>query len=157
MELFVEEIGTTSKSTASQMFVDGKPFCFIVEDGYNEVKVMGKTRIPPGRYQVVKRTFGKFYQKYKKDFEHGYALELKDVPGFKDILIHIGNTIEDTRGCLLTNKGISLDGSLDYFGTSSTVAYLALYKAIDKAFKSGLEVWIEISRRDVVTEGGAVG
>lgn len=152
MEIFVEEIGTTLKSTASQMFIDGKPSCFVIEDGYNEVKIAGKTRIPPGRYQVVKRTIGKFYTKYKSDFDHSYALELIDVPGFKDILIHIGNTVEDTRGCLLVNNGISVDTALDYFGTSSTVAYLALYKKVDAAFKTGSEVWIEISRRDVVTK-----
>ena len=49
-----------------------------------------KGRIPSGVYDVLWEPVGKF---------RGYAL--KNVPGFENIEIHIGNTEDDTRGCIL--------------------------------------------------------
>lgn len=158
MNIFVEEIGTTPNSTGSQLFVDGRPFCFVLEDGYRETKVLGETRIPAGRYQVVKHTAGKFFTKYKKDFGHDFALHIKDVPGFEWVLIHIGNTVSDTRGCLLVNRNIGITASpRDYCGTDSGSVYKLLYMLIKAAYERGEEVWIEISRREVIDENTPVG
>lgn len=157
MNIFVEEIGTTPTSTASQLFVDNKPFCFVIEDGYNEPKVPGKTRIPPGRYQIIQRKRGKFYEKYKTNHKHTFAIELKGVPGFTDILIHIGNTVGDTRGCLLVNKGLNISPTGAYFGKESTDVYLALYAKINGAFERNEEIWIEIQRREVIDDNTPAG
>ena len=159
MEIFVEEIGTTPNSTASQMFVNGKPFCFVLEDGFREVKVKGITRIPAGRYKIVGRKREKFYEKYKRDFGHEFSIEIENVPDFSDVLIHIGNTIEDTRGCLLVNRLIGFisttGGAQTYCGVDSTSVYKVLYTLVESAFEAGQEVWLEISRRPVVDEGFA--
>ncbi len=152
MNIFVEEIGTTPGSTASQMFVDNKPFCFVVEDGYRDVKIAGETRIPPGRYQVRKHHTGRFFDKYKREFGHDFAIHITNVPGFEWILIHIGNTPVDTRGCLLVNGGIGLDREGNYSGILSTVTYKSLYEKVAAAFSKGEEVWIEVYRREVVNE-----
>jgi len=148
MNIFVQEIGTTATSTASLLSIDDKPFCFVIEDGYHEVKVPGKTRIPPGCYQVTRKTSGRFFEKYRKEYMHEFSIQLENVPGFKDILIHIGNTIEDTRGCLLVNTGLNINLSGTYFGTGSVAAYKPLYSLIFAAFRRGEEVYIEISRRE---------
>lgn len=155
MEIFVEEIGTTPNSTASQMFVNGKPFCFVLEDGFRDVKIPGETRIAGGRYKVKKRTYGKFYELYKKKYGHKFAIELEGVQDFTDILVHIGCFVRDTRGCNLTNTFIGIGPTGDYEGRESEKAYLKLYSAIEKAFDVGQEVWYEISRRPVVDEGFA--
>ena len=158
MLIEVEEIGTTNDSTASQMFVDRRPFCFVVEDGYRPVKIRGETRIPAGRYQVAKRMHGKFYTKYNNTFGHEFSLEIKDVPGFQDILIHTGNKVNDTRGCLLVNRNIGIQTApRDYCGTDSTSVYKLLYMLVKAAFERGEEVWIEIYRRPVVDENTPVG
>ncbi len=52
-----------------------------------------KGRIPSGTYHCLWEPYGKF---------RGYAL--KDVPGFKDVEIHIGNREEDTTGCILLGR-----------------------------------------------------
>ena len=158
MNIFIEEVGTTANSTGSQLFVDGRPFCFVLEDGYRDKKVPGETRIPPGRYQVLKHTNGKFYEKYTRDFGHDFALHIANVPGFEWILFHIGNTTKDTRGCLLVNRNIGVGASpRDYVGSDSTSVYKLLYALVKAAFERGEEVWVDVTRRDIIDENTPVG
>lgn len=157
MNIFLDEICTTPNSTLSLVFMDNKTFCFSIEDGYREQKVPGETRIPGGRYQVVRRTTGKIFEQYKKQFKHEFSLEIKDVPGFTDVLIHIGNTRQDTAGCILVNRGASLQPDGDMVGIDSTSVYKQLYTLVKKEYDAGREVWIEISRRPVVNENEIYG
>lgn len=147
MEIEVLKIEETPNSTLSKMMIGGKFFCFVIEDGYRAEKIAGETRIPDGVYNVVKRTEGSFFSRYKKNFGHAYALQLSDVPGFQFILIHTGNTVEDTRGCLLVADGAALHKG-NFTGTpgTSTPAYLRLYSAIDAAFRAGEAVTIVLAR-----------
>lgn len=146
MEITVKEIGTLPNSTASQMFVDGKLICFVIEDGMRETKIPGETRIPGGRYLLAKRTHGGFFQKYRQNHRHDFAIEVLNVPNFKDILIHIGNTALDTRGCLLVNSGIMIGNKGEYSGIESTTAYLSFYAMIRTAFNRGEDVYLDVQR-----------
>lgn len=87
----------------------GQPICFSLEDRKRApgVKVAGDTRIPSGSYPLVWREWGTWAARFKK---WGYpgSLVLKGVPGFTDILIHVGNDHEDTAGCLLLGFGADL-------------------------------------------------
>lgn len=157
MNLFIEEIGTTANSTCSQLFIDGRPFCFIIEDGHRDKKVFGETRIDGGRYQLIKRTYGRIFETYKKKFGHKYALEIFGVRNFTDILLHIGCFIKDTNGCPLVNRGIAMGTDGNYYGFDSTSIYKLLYSLIDAAFERGEEVWIEIQRRDIIDENSQFG
>ena len=157
MELFIQEIGTTANSTASQLFVNGKPFCFIIEDGHRDTKVPGETRISPGRRQVIKRTYGRIFENYKKRFGHKFALEVSGVENFTDILLHIGCFVKDTRGCPLVNRGICMGKDGSYYGIDSTGAYLALYAVVAPVLESGQEVWLETSRMEIIDENTPVG
>ena len=157
MELFIEEIGTLPNSTASQLFINGKPFCFILEDGYRAVKVAGETRIDSGRYPVIRRTHGRIYEDYKARFKHRFAFEIAGVQNFMDILMHIGCFIVDTRGCPLIVSCIGVGDTGEYYGTNSTVMYKKFYKLLAAAFDRGEEVWVEISRRPIIDENTPVG
>ena len=77
--------------------------CFTLEDEARENKIPGETRIPAGKYEIKLRTEGGHDARYSTRFRgmHKGMLELQDVPEFKYILIHCGNTEEDTAGCLL--------------------------------------------------------
>jgi len=70
-------------------------------------------------------------------------LHVTNVPGFKYILIHCGNTDEHTAGCLLVgdsqeNNQIKGDG---FIGKSSN-AYKRIYPKIAQAILNNNEVFI---------------
>ena len=101
---------------------------------------------------------GKFYEKYTRDFGHDFALHIANVPGFEWILFHIGNTTKDTRGCLLVNRNIGVGASpRDYVGSDSTSVYKLLYALVKAAFERGEEVWVDVTRRDIIDENTPVG
>jgi len=129
------------ESTSGLVAVDGKFFCFSLEDQRQPgAKVMGETRIPEGTYivgfqdQVTDMTT-RYRAKYPWFDKH---LHVKDVPGFTGIYIHIGNTEKDTMGCLLLADKAVNDPN-DYASTqeSSTLAYQRLYALVSGALKKG--------------------
>jgi len=122
-----------------------KFLCYTLEDESREQKVWGETCIPEGEYCINFRREGGYHAKYSKRFAdiHMGMLEVCDVPNFKYILIHCGNTDEDTAGCLLVgdtqeNNNIKKNG----FIGKSTKAYMRIYPPIAKALEDGEEVTI---------------
>ena len=119
--------------------------CYTLEDEQRDVKEYGETRIPAGTYKLGLRTVGGYHKKYSYRFAdiHIGMLHVLNVPGFEYILIHCGNTDEDTAGCLLVgdsqeNNQIKKNG----FVGSSTRAYMRIYPEIAQAIKNGEEVTI---------------
>ena len=134
MNLLVKRETESSEWTQGKLYVDNVYECFTLEDQKQVVKVMHETRIPGGTYKVKLREFGGHHEKYKVKFPdfHKGMLWLQDVPGFHDILIHIGNTDDDSSGCLLVGMTFT-NGKV----TSSTIAYTNLYKKVVKAALEG--------------------
>ena len=123
-----------------------KFLCYTLEDESRKQKVYGETCIPEGKYRINFRAEGGYHAKYSKRFAdiHMGMLEVCDVPNFKYILIHCGNTDEDTAGCLLVgdtqeNNNIKKNG----FIGRSTAAYTRIYPDIADALSRGEEVTIE--------------
>jgi len=126
-------------ATLGALNIDGAFDCFVLEDEKRAVKVAGETRIPAGLYQVALRTEGSLHEKYRQRFDdHQGMLWLKDVPGFEWIYIHIGNTDDDTAGCLLVGDQANSNFTL----SSSVAAYRRIYKRITRALREGDEVEI---------------
>jgi hypothetical protein len=130
--------------TLGLMFVDGKFETYTLEDEVRDKKVWGETRIPDGEYEVKLRTEGRMHEQYAKKFpgEHFGMLHLQNVPGFELILIHIGNTDEDTAGCILVGDDPSslAEAKLG----QSTVAYERLYQRVTQAIRENNHVTIKI-------------
>ena len=151
MKLEVIRFSSEADSTSGLLFdvTNGRKFlAYTLEDEYRDSynkKVMAETRIPAGTYKVILRTVGRIHKNYTKRFAdiHKGTLHVIDVPNFKYILIHCGNTDEHTAGCLLvgdtqTNNQIKKDG----FIGSSTNAYKRIYPPIAEALECGEEVTI---------------
>jgi len=120
--------------------------CYTLEDERRALKVKGETRVPAGVYNLTLRTEGGFHNKYGKRFPgiHKGMLWVRDIPNFKYVLIHCGNTDEHTAGCLLV--GDSQENNIiikDGFIGKSTNAYKRVYKDIAKHLSRGEEVTIE--------------
>lgn len=119
-----------------------KFLCYTLEDESREEKVFGETCIPEGEYCIGFRTVGGFHSKYSHRFAdiHVGMLEIQDVPNFKYILIHCGNTDEDTAGCLLLgNSQVNNNTKTNGFIGNSTEAYFNVYPKIALALKDGDE------------------
>mgnify|MGYP003659307199 FL=1 len=129
MKLEVLRFSSDSDSTLGVLFDttnERKFLCFTLEDEFREIKISGETRIPAGTYNVTLRTEGGFNQRYNDkfgtDFNKG-MLWVRDVPGFEYILIHIGNTDDNTEGCLLVGDTQTQNITKNGFIGSSTDAY----------------------------------
>ena len=130
-------------------FRTSKYFCDTLEphaiDWRREEKVAGKTAIPTGRYRVV--------MSYSKTYKRRMPF-LQNVPHFTGIMIHTGNSVDDTRGCILVGKAVrpqkpeeeSLTGKATVIGrlTDSRVTFNRLYEIIKEAMKKGESVVVEV-------------
>ena len=150
MKLKVLRFSSQEDSTSGLLFLEkdsGLEFlCYTLEDEYRKDKVMGETRVPAGTYKIELRTEGGFHGRYKKKYGsmHKGMLHVTNVPNFKWILIHTGNTDEHTAGCLLVgdsqeNNVIVKDG----FIGKSVNAYKRIYPDIADALENNEEVTIE--------------
>ncbi|GGH18266.1 hypothetical protein FAZ19_11795 [Sphingobacterium alkalisoli] len=147
MILVVKRIRQGKNSTLSELFIDGKFFCYGLEDSIREVKIKGATAIPAGKYKLELNTYGAMNARYKKRFPdlHRGMIEIKHIPNFSYVYIHIGNNIGDTSGCLLVGDSYKQekDKDKDYVLTKSAKAYKRLYSLLIGSVAEG-EAWIEI-------------
>ena len=149
MKLKVIRFSSQKDSTNGLLFdmTSGTEFlCYTLEYEKREKKVMAETRIPAGTYSVLLRKEGGHHNRYSKKYgsSHKGMLWLQDVPNFKWILIHTGNTDEHTAGCLIV--GDSQENNIlvkDGFIGRSTQAYKRIYPPIADALENGEEVTIE--------------
>lgn len=86
-------------ATFGVLSIDDEPLFVTCEDAWrdNERQI---SCIPQGRYTITRHRSPKF----------GLCFHVDDVPERSDILVHAGNTSEDTLGCILLGM---LYGSLE--------------------------------------------
>ena len=115
----------------SENGADGREFlAYTLEDEFREEKVSAETRIPEGTYDVKLRTVGGYHSRYTDKFGadfHKGMLHVQDVPGFEYILIHTGNTDENTMGCLLVADTSQQNITKDGFIGAAVDAYKRIY------------------------------
>lgn len=134
MKLRVERRFLKPGYTIGRLEVDGKYFCDTLEDRVldlsREKKVPGQTAIPAGKYEVIVNISPRFRRKLPR---------LLNVPGFEGILIHRGNTPEDTAGCILVGENKAKGKVIN-----STPYELRLTEMIERAQSAGESITIEI-------------
>lgn len=126
--------------TEGKLFINNGFQCYTVEDTDRKLetigcegKVQNSTCIPRGKYKVTiskSVRFGKF------------LIEILDVPCFKGIRIHSGNSSEDSEGCIIVGKSNARDD--DNWVSESRIAYDALHKRVKEALSAGEDVMLEV-------------
>ena len=152
MKLQLKRFKDDGDTTMGVFFIDGIAKCFMIEDEERTVKKWGEMRIPNGTFEVSLRAEGGFHNRYKSKFGQADGMLcvhnapdwkiIQDGITFQYVLIHIGNTDDDTAGCLLPNTSVSF-GTMK--GSGSTTAYKKIYPIIHAALKRGEKVTIEVS------------
>lgn len=134
MLLGVKRLYKKDTYTVGVLMVDGEKFSDTLEDKVrdlkSEKKVYGETAIPAGKYKVVMSMSSKF----KRVMPY-----LENVPQFTGIMIHPGNTIKDTLGCILVGEN-KKKGQL----VNSRKYSDELNKRINEAIERKEQVWIEV-------------
>lgn len=103
-------------------------------------KVYGKTAIPTGRYGIDMNIVSpKFKDRSWAKFCNGKLPRLRDVRGFEGVLIHVGNTADNSSGCVLVGQN-KLKGQV----INSTETFVKLYNKMDAAHKRGEQINITI-------------
>ena len=117
MKILLKRIAKRANYTIGKLYLDDKYFADTLEDtdrgltsdmSVEEIKskkVYGKTAIPTGTYKIDMNTISpKFKNKsWAKPWE-GKVPRLVNVKGFEGVLIHPGNTAEDSSGCILIGQ-----------------------------------------------------
>ena len=146
MMIKVRRYGYGVDSTGGLLFVENVHVGYTCEDERRVVKVQDETCIPAGRYQIKLRDKGGMNAKYKIRFSfHRGMLHLQNVDGFRWIYIHVGNTDDDTSGCILVGRATSRSSNGEYTVQRSVEAYTELYDLCCSALDAGEEVWIEVT------------
>ena len=116
MEITLKRIAKKPTYTIGKLYIDGTYFCDTIEDTdrglkqttplseINKIKVMHKTAIPTGKYKVTLNVISPRFSKkdfYRRNAAGGRVPRLLDIPGFEGVLIHVGNTAEDSSGCII--------------------------------------------------------
>lgn len=112
MKLLLKRKYKAATYTIGDLFVDGRFFCHTIEDTVRSLpahcpdtpagrpcrcreKVYVRTAIPAGTYKVTMA----YSPRFKRVLPY-----LHDVPHFLGILIHSGNTAEDSAGCIIVGR-----------------------------------------------------
>jgi len=142
MKISVLRYSASDESTLGLMFINGMFECYTLEDEHRDIKIKNETRIPAGTYEVKFRHVGGHNKRYSAKFPdiHKGMLQVMNVPNFTDILIHIGNTDDNTSGCLLVGdssiSNLNQDGRIN----NSTIAYKRMYSKVANALEKGEQV-----------------
>lgn len=128
--------------TIGTLSIDGQHFCDTLEDTDRDInrngvfdgqerKQPGITAIPNGTYRVIVAISPRFGRELPR---------LLDVPSFEGVLIHRGNTPQDTAGCILVGENKIKEQVIN-----STPYEKELTRRIKAAIDAGESCTIEIS------------
>mgnify|MGYP006967163888 CR=1 FL=1 len=151
MNITVKRIFNCNKYCIGKLYVDNDYLCDTLEDtdrGLDDYmsldelkskKVKGKTAIPAGRYRInlckVSPNFGN--KSFYRVVCSGKLPYIENVPGYEGVLIHCGNTEEDSSGCILVGYN-KIKGKV----INSRQAFIHLYTKL-KLNKGGINIKIE--------------
>jgi len=123
-----------------RVYVNDEYFCYSIEDARRTTKIPGETCIPEGTYPLGTRWSPKFSPRYNHDM-----IWVQNVDGFSYILIHTGNTVSDTEGCLLIGDKMGVIDGKDAV-LNSRATYLTFYERVIGAITGGGQEIVYVSR-----------
>ena len=152
MELLLKRRFKGPKYTIGSLYINGIYECDVIEDvdrnlhdsmAEEEIKskkVYGQTAIPYGTYNIDMKTVSPKFKNRSWARPYGGKLpRLLNVKGFEGILIHVGNTAEDSLGCLICGEN-RVKGKV----INSTACFMELMTSLLKAHLKGENITLTI-------------
>ncbi len=146
MDLVVKRQFAVGEATIGTLSIDGDFTCFTLEDAVRACKVDGKTAIPYGAYPLTLCESPRFSDRYEQRGLGRIVPLIERVPGFAGIRIHVGNSVDDTAGCVLV--GTTWERNSDKIGGSVT----AFKRLMSKLAPGGNSTGAGILRIRIVDE-----
>ena len=154
MNLTIDRKWKKDTYTIGKLYVNGVAFSETLEDTDRGLKdsmteleirarkIYGKTAIPTGTYNVRLDIISPKYSLkpwYVQNCNNARMPRIENTKGFSGVLIHPGNTNEDTYGCVLVGRN-TIKGKV----TDSKATFLQLYKKMQEAYKRGEKITLTI-------------
>jgi len=131
---------------------NGRKVCDTIEDKVrdlnhngaldgDEQKIGGETAIPCGRYRINMHTQSPYFKQkaFYANLCKGYLPRLMDVGGWEGILIHCGNTAQDSAGCIIVGDNKQVGKVID-----SQKRFVELYSILKRADNDNIPIYINI-------------
>ncbi len=140
--MLLHRIKDNGKATLG-ILVLGDLTLFTLEDEHRNTKVPGETRIPSGRYKIIKCYQSSLLYRMQANgwYPYSWIPTIENVPGFTNIRIHAGNTEKHTDGCPLV--GFTADLQAMTIGRSRS-ALLKFVEKLETCFNDG-DVYLTIT------------
>jgi hypothetical protein len=144
MKLILHRRFLGSDYTIGSLYIDGERFCDTLEDvdrgltqstpleEIRKIKILHETAIPTGEYRVIVNL---------SPAKRRMLPRLLEVPGFRGILIHRGNTKHDSSGCILVGEN-KVKGKV----INSTQYEKRLVEILTEAQAKGEEIEIKVMK-----------
>jgi hypothetical protein len=110
-----------------------------------KLKLKSITAIPTGTYTISMTTYSYTFgpRPFYKEICNGRVPRLLDVKAFEGVLIHCGNTVKDTDGCILVGEN-KIKGQV----INSRVTFTKLYALMKAAHDLGETITITIKDKE---------
>lgn len=154
MRILIDRKWKKPTYTIGNLYIDGKLFCNTIEDkdrGLNQsmplptierLKVKNETAIPTGNYNILMNIVSPKYSTklwYIQNCHGARVPRIDNVKGFSGVLIHTGNTAQDSSGCVIVGKNTKVG-----MVTNSKETFLSLYNKMYEAYKKGETILLTI-------------
>ena len=138
MKLELQRTTYTDTSTIGKLLIDGKFFCYTLEDKDRGLldsmslltikarKIFGVTAIPKGYYKLSVSMSNRFRR---------FLPEIHNVKGYEGIRIHRGNYAGDSLGCVIVGARIGVDAVFE-----STTTETALVRLLSNGENHTIEI-----------------
>lgn len=150
MKLTLKRIAKKPGYTIGRLYIDGQYYCDTIEDTdrnldqamavevIQSLKVPKQTAIPIGTYEVSMNIISPSYSKKKAyNWTGGVMPRLLNVPGWSGVLIHPGNTADDSEGCILVGQNLKVGQVLN-----SQKVFKPLWKQLHDRRAEGITITI---------------
>lgn len=154
MELKLKRIARKSNYTIGKLYINNNYFCDVCEDKdrglkdsmslteIQRIKVKNETAIPTGKYEIVLNVISPRFSSsafYKTYANGGRLPRLLNVKGFDGVLMHTGNSAQDSSGCLILGKNKVVGKVIE-----SKETFKKLYPLLQEAWNKKEKIYITI-------------